>query len=46
VIETSDYSVYAVKYATRDARSGEHFYGHDLHDVGMPGLFRVGRSVR
>jgi glyoxylase-like metal-dependent hydrolase (beta-lactamase superfamily II) len=36
VIETSDYSVYAVKYATREARSGEHFYGGDPHDAPMP----------
>ena len=36
MIETSDYSVYAVKYATREARSGEHFYGGDPHDAPMP----------
>jgi glyoxylase-like metal-dependent hydrolase (beta-lactamase superfamily II) len=45
VIETSDYSVYAVKYATRDARSGEHFYGHDLHDVPMPMDYFVWAAV-
>ena len=45
MIETSDYSVYAVKYATRDARSGEHFYGHDLHDVGMPMDYFVWAAV-
>lgn len=45
MIETSDYSVYAVKYATRDARSGEHFYGHDLHDVPMPMDYFVWAAV-
>jgi glyoxylase-like metal-dependent hydrolase (beta-lactamase superfamily II) len=28
--------VYAIRYARRDARSGEHFYGHDPHDAPMP----------
>ncbi len=28
--------VYAVKYAERDARRGEHFLGGDPHDVPMP----------
>jgi glyoxylase-like metal-dependent hydrolase (beta-lactamase superfamily II) len=45
VIETSDFNVYAVKYATRDARSGEHFYGHDLHDVPMPMDYFVWAAV-
>jgi glyoxylase-like metal-dependent hydrolase (beta-lactamase superfamily II) len=45
VIETSDYNVYAVKYATRDARSGEHFHGHDLHDVPMPMDYFVWAAV-
>jgi glyoxylase-like metal-dependent hydrolase (beta-lactamase superfamily II) len=45
MIETSDYSVYALKYATRDARSGEHFYGHDLHDVPMPMDYFVWAAV-
>jgi glyoxylase-like metal-dependent hydrolase (beta-lactamase superfamily II) len=45
VIETSDYYVYAVKYATRDARSGEHFHGHDLHDVPMPMDYFVWAAV-
>jgi glyoxylase-like metal-dependent hydrolase (beta-lactamase superfamily II) len=30
------FEVYAIKYATREARSGEHFYGGDPHDVPMP----------
>jgi glyoxylase-like metal-dependent hydrolase (beta-lactamase superfamily II) len=33
---SSPYAVYAVKYAERDARSGDHFYGGDPHDVPMP----------
>ena len=45
MIETSDYNVYAVKYATRDARSGEHFHGHDLHDVPMPMDYFVWAAV-
>jgi glyoxylase-like metal-dependent hydrolase (beta-lactamase superfamily II) len=45
VIETPDYNVYAVKYATRDARSGEHFHGHDLHDVPMPMDYFVWAAV-
>lgn len=45
MIETSDYSVYAVKYATRDARSGEHFHDHDLHDVPMPMDYFVWAAV-
>lgn len=37
--EASDqtlYEVYAVKYATREARSSEHFHGGDPHDGPMP----------
>lgn len=30
------YQVYAVKYAERDARRGEHFLGGDPHDAPMP----------
>lgn len=30
------YNVYAVKYAERDARRGEHFIGGDPHDTPMP----------
>jgi glyoxylase-like metal-dependent hydrolase (beta-lactamase superfamily II) len=32
----SPFQVYAIKYATREARSGEHFYGGDPHDAPMP----------
>jgi glyoxylase-like metal-dependent hydrolase (beta-lactamase superfamily II) len=35
-LERSYFEVYTVRYATREARSGEHFYGHDPHDVPMP----------
>jgi glyoxylase-like metal-dependent hydrolase (beta-lactamase superfamily II) len=31
-----EFEVYAVRYATREARSGEHFHGHDPHDAPMP----------
>jgi glyoxylase-like metal-dependent hydrolase (beta-lactamase superfamily II) len=31
----SPFQVYAIKYATREARSGEHFYGGDPHDAPM-----------
>ncbi len=34
--ETVNFEVYALKYATRDAQSSEHFYGHDIHDYPMP----------
>ncbi|MGI9049291.1 MAG: N-acyl homoserine lactonase family protein [Rubrobacteraceae bacterium] len=34
--EIPDYEVYAVRYATRAARSNEHFHGHDPHDAPMP----------
>ena len=30
------YEVYAIKYATRDARRGAHFVGGDPHDAPMP----------
>jgi glyoxylase-like metal-dependent hydrolase (beta-lactamase superfamily II) len=40
VTDTLDYSVYAVRYATREARSGENFHGQgrgqDPHDAPMP----------
>ena len=32
----SPFQVYAIKYATREARSGEHFYRGDPHDAPMP----------
>src|SRR6478672_4941190 len=32
----STYALYAIKYAQRDARRGEHFYGGDPHDGPMP----------
>ena len=32
----SPFQVYAIKYATREARSREHFYGGDPHDAPMP----------
>ncbi len=32
----ASYEVYAIKYATREARRGEHFVGGDPHDAPMP----------
>jgi glyoxylase-like metal-dependent hydrolase (beta-lactamase superfamily II) len=45
--EAANFEVYAVKYATRDARSGEHFYGHnaDIHDHAMPMDYFVWAAV-
>jgi hypothetical protein len=31
MIEAPGFEIYAVKYATREAQSAEHFYGHDPH---------------
>jgi len=31
-----EYELFAIKYATRNARSGDHFVGGDPHDVPMP----------
>ena len=42
---TASFEVYAVKYATRDARSGEHFYGHDPHEAPMPMDYFVWAAV-
>ena len=39
------FEVYAIKYATRDARSGEHFHGHDPHDAPMPMDYYVWAAV-
>jgi glyoxylase-like metal-dependent hydrolase (beta-lactamase superfamily II) len=36
VPDPATYTVYAVKYAERDARRPEHFLGGDPHDVPMP----------
>lgn len=40
-----EYAVYAVKYATRDARRGEHFLGGDPHDGPMPMDYYVWAAV-
>ncbi len=39
------FEVYAIRYATRGARSGEHFYGHDPHDAPMPMDYFVWAAV-
>jgi hypothetical protein len=31
-----DYELFALRYATRDARRGDHFIGGDPHDGPMP----------
>lgn len=40
-----NFEVYAVRYATRGARSGEHFHGHDPHDAPMPMDYFVWAAV-
>jgi len=46
-----DYAVYAIRYATRDARRRDHFVGGDPHDAPMPmdyfvwAIVGAGRSV-
>jgi hypothetical protein len=39
------FEVYAIRYATREARSGEHFYGGDPHDALMPMDYFVWAAV-
>lgn len=34
--KTTDYKIFAIRYATREARRTEHFIGGDRHDVPMP----------
>ncbi|MDP9477879.1 MAG: N-acyl homoserine lactonase family protein [Actinomycetota bacterium] len=36
MLEPSNFEVYAVRYATREARSSEHFHGGDPHNAPMP----------
>lgn len=36
VLRPSNFEVYAIRYATREARTGEHFHGGDPHDAPMP----------
>ena len=45
VVEAPDFEVYAVRYATREARRSEHFYGHDPHDGPMPMDYFVWAAV-
>ncbi len=45
MIGAPDFEVYAVRYATREARRGEHFYGHDPHDGPMPMDYFVWAAV-
>jgi glyoxylase-like metal-dependent hydrolase (beta-lactamase superfamily II) len=39
------YALYAIRYATREARRGEHFYGGDPHDGPMPMDYFVWAAV-
>ena len=43
--EGSYFEVYTVRYATREAHSGEHFYGNDPHDAPMPMDYFVWAAV-
>jgi glyoxylase-like metal-dependent hydrolase (beta-lactamase superfamily II) len=45
VLETSNFEVYAVRYATREARSNENFHGGDPHDAPMPMDYFVWAAV-
>lgn len=45
MLETSNFEVYAVKYATREARSNENFHGGDPHDAPMPMDYFVWAAV-
>ncbi len=45
MVKASNFEVYAVKYATRGAQRGEHFYGHDPHDDLMPMGYFVWAAV-
>jgi hypothetical protein len=45
VVEAPNFEVYAVRYATREARRGERFYGHDPHDGPMPMDYFVWAAV-
>ncbi len=45
MIKAPNFEVHAVRYATREARRGEHFYGHDPHDGPMPMDYFVWAAV-
>jgi glyoxylase-like metal-dependent hydrolase (beta-lactamase superfamily II) len=45
VVEAPNFEVYAVRYAHREARRDEHFYGHDPHDGPMPMDYFVWAAV-
>jgi glyoxylase-like metal-dependent hydrolase (beta-lactamase superfamily II) len=45
MIEAPNFEVYAVRYATREARRDEQFYGHDPHDGPMPMDYFVWAAV-
>ena len=45
MVEAPNFEVYAVRYAHREARRDEHFYGHDPHDGPMPMDYFVWAAV-
>lgn len=45
VDRSGEFRVYAVRYATRDASSSEHFYGGDPHEAPMPMDYFVWATV-
>ena len=45
MVEAPNFEVYAVRYAHREARRHEHFYGHDPHDNPMPMDYFVWAAV-
>ncbi len=45
MVKAPNFEVYAVRYATREARRGEHFYGYDPHDGPMPMDYFVWAAV-
>src|SRR3712207_4477034 len=44
-VKAPTFEVYAVRYATREARQSERFYGHDPHDGPMPMDYFVWAAV-
>ena len=45
MVKVPNFEVYAVRFATREARRGEHFYGYDSHDGPMPMDYFVWTAV-
>ena len=45
MVKAPNFEVYAVRYAYREARRDEHYYGHDPHDGPMPMDYFVWAAV-